>query len=276
MTDPEIVAAWAEIHDGHAARLVRRPAGLQRHVPSVGAIRLRSVREAQGRAALARVDGGRHERAARARRNGALPAGDRRRTSPQMREQGPSHARSHLGFHAGRCAMWTVASRDCSDAVSRMDKVEGPRDGLAFAGRALLGVLAFELALEAARWVLANLTDGSDLPVNAQQLDEEWNRVRSLRSDVVAHLGTWIQDDVDSSLRVDSSGISVRQELVFSFAEWRRWLDILEPWAMAHGKSDHRSASATLTRPPKLPLKSLRRPKKRNGAVKGALPTRDR
>jgi len=178
-------------------------------------------------------------------------------TSPDL-----SSGSSQLGFHGGRCAMWVLASRDCYDAVSRMSEVKGPRDGLAFAGRTLLGVLALELALGAARWVVSNTSAAaSELEVSEQELAAEWGRVRSLRSDVVAHMETWVQDEVEPFLMVNSSGITVRETLVFEFEAWRRWLDILEPWALTQGQLDRRPVSEASTAPAKMPLQSLRRPR---------------
>lgn len=158
--------------------------------------------------------------------------------------------------------MWSVASRDCYDVIAAMNKVEGPQSGLLFAGRALLGVLAFELALDAARWVVSNSdVAAAALTVTAEDLADKWARVRSLRSDVIAHMDTWMQQDTGSQLQVDSGGISVRGELVFGFSEWRRWLDILEPWAVAQGVGNPQTFDETRVAPAKVPIERLRRPK---------------
>lgn len=156
--------------------------------------------------------------------------------------------------------MWTVASRDSYNAIAAQGSVKGARSGLLFAGRALMGVLAFELALDAARWVVANSGPAlAALKVSSAELDAEWAKVRSLRSDVIAHMDSWMQHDTGSQLRVDSAGVSVRGDLAFDFSEWLRWLELLEPWALAQGVGDPQPFGETRLAPAKVPIEKLRR-----------------
>lgn len=144
-----------------------------------------------------------------------------------------------------------------------MDEAEGPQDGFLFAGRTLIGVLAFELALDAARWTLSDSAAAkSGLSASEEELTAEWARVRALRSDVIAHMDSWIQEDVDASLMVSSMGVSLRGKLEFAFSDWRRWLDILGPWALAQGLADRRPVDEMSIAPAKVALERLRRPGK--------------
>jgi len=87
--DDDLAAAWDELHKANAfARLVHRPAHI-RAAPTyaLGAIRVRSARGAEGRAAQPRMDSGRPYRVRRRARDGALPAGDRRRARVKVAGQ---------------------------------------------------------------------------------------------------------------------------------------------------------------------------------------------
>jgi hypothetical protein len=158
-------------------------------------------------------------------------------------------------FHSAQCVLWVAASRRRFEDIAAMTEISGRDDGLKFAGDTLLGILALEQALLAARWVAANSTQASTaLPAAPSELDREWGSVRVLRSSVVAHMDTWITQTPAPSMKIDARGVHLRDALVFSFAEWRHWLDLLEPWAirvMDHPKAaDGRPG----VRPPRIQL----------------------
>lgn len=135
-------------------------------------------------------------------------------------------------FHSAQCVLWLAASRRRFRDVAAMTEIRGRDDGLKLAGDTLLGILALEQGLLAARWVAANSAEATAaLPVQEEELNIEWGSLRVLRSSVVAHMDTWITQTPAPSLKVDSQGVHLRDALVFSFAEWRRWLELLEPWA---------------------------------------------
>jgi hypothetical protein len=158
-------------------------------------------------------------------------------------------------FHSAQCVLWLAASRRRFQDVAGMTEIRGRDDGLKFAGVTLLGILALEQALLAARWVAANSAQATAaLPVQEEELNSEWGSVRVLRSSVVAHMDTWITQTPAPSMKVDSQGVHLLDALVFSFAEWRRWLDLLEPWATHNMDRPKTSDGAPGKRPPRIAL----------------------
>lgn len=158
-------------------------------------------------------------------------------------------------FHAAQCELWLAASRRRYQEIAAMPEIRGRDDGLKFAGDTLLGILALEQALLAARWVAANREDAAAaLLTSRDELDNEWARVRVLRSNVVAHMDSWITETPAPSMRVDSSGVHLRDALVFSFAEWRHWLDAVGPWTQRNVIRPKRTEPVPGRRPARISL----------------------
>lgn len=142
----------------------------------------------------------------------------------------PAHAIAR--FNLAVCVVWLAASRRRLDDIGRMTEVASLEDGLRLAGETLLGVFAFERALESARWVVANSEAArASLPVGEGALDLNWRRVRKVRNAVLAHMDRWILENPSPAIAVDGMGLHLSDGYAFGFAEWRGWLDALEPWA---------------------------------------------
>ncbi len=142
----------------------------------------------------------------------------------------PAHAIAR--FNLAACVVWLAASRRRLDDIHRMTEIASVEDGLRLAGDTWLGIFAFERALESARWVVANSEAArASLPVGEEALDLHWLRIRKVRNAVLAHLGTWILKNQSPAIAVDSIGLHLSDGFEVTFAEWRGWLDEIEPWA---------------------------------------------
>jgi hypothetical protein len=146
-----------------------------------------------------------------------------------------------------------MASRRRYDDIVRLGKIASADDGLQFLGDAMLGVLAFEQGLLAARWILANQDSASiPFPADPDRLDELWKRVRGLRSNVIAHMDTWIALP-EASFAIDGAGtFTIHGREVLTAPEWAEWIKVIEPWARALSESDRRSAREMERRPGRL------------------------
>ena len=165
-----------------------------------------------------------------------------------------------------QCLTWTLASRRRLEAVrATAAAVEGDvrgagggperggREALERRGDLLLGIVALDQALTAARWIAgaqAELAPGapggpviveqagqvagarSVSPVPLDRIEAARQRVRAIRN-LVVHLDDRLAASLPATLDIDAGGLRAsqgRDESYLGFDEWAAWLDALETW----------------------------------------------
>ena len=156
----------------------------------------------------------------------------RRRPDPPTSATQPAHVVAKLNMI--QAYIYLGASRRLLDAAtSRMDFRTG-EDGMAFTGDAIIGLLAMEMGLNALRWAVANSRSAADLfpPPGYAEMTRFWARINPLRNYLV-HFDQQISTNPLASLGIDMVGIHAGNGLAVGFAQWRGWLDLLQPWVLA-------------------------------------------
>jgi hypothetical protein len=169
-----------------------------------------------------------------------------------------------LGFTPGLAAMSLGAARRCLERLLGVAVINSVDDGLYFSGETCLGVLALEAGVREARTFTANNDEAMrDCPIPRAELDDLWARLRALRSDVIAHMDTWISTE-GPELQFNGFGVSVRGSLVLPFSDWRTAVQQLEPWARNWGERDTRPVVEVQKRPQSIEIPTLRKRRQRS------------
>ncbi|MGD0862531.1 MAG: hypothetical protein ABSA21_07185 [Candidatus Limnocylindrales bacterium] len=126
------------------------------------------------------------------------------------------------------------ASRRLLDATTSRKGFHTADDGIAFTGDAIIGLLAMEMGLNALRWAVANSQSVEDrFPAPGYtEMTRFWARINPLRNYLV-HFDQQISTNPLASLVIDAAGIQAGNGLAVGFAQWRGWLDLLQPWVFA-------------------------------------------
>lgn len=161
-------------------------------------------------------------------------------SSPVRKAGPPRLAYAVANFHAPFCTAWAAGSRRSLNAIEAIRWPLGSvEDGLAVLAEALMGMQAMERAVRSARWIAANRPDAFASLMEAlaaahrtmRDLDLYHWRIWRLRNRVLEHLDEkFLQGDL-SKIWIAEDAIHLSDGHAFGFAEWRGWLDAIEPWA---------------------------------------------
>jgi len=172
----------------------------------------------------------------------------RRRPDQTPNGTQPAHVVAKLNMIQAH--IYLGASRRLLDAAtSRMNFLAG-EDGMAFTGDAIIGLLAMEMGLNALRWAVVNSRSTEDRfpPPGYQEMTRFWTRINPLRNYLV-HFDQQISTNPLASLGIDTAGIHAGNGLAVGFAQWRGWLDLLQPWVLAEMLERTEPGTATARAP---------------------------
>jgi hypothetical protein len=136
-------------------------------------------------------------------------------------------------FNLVQSVVYLGASRRLLESALQRSQPVTAEDGIALMGDALMGLIALDQGLGAARWVVANSAAaraGFPAP-GPEALDAFWVRVRLLRNELVHLDKRSLQNPEVMKIIADQVGLHVASGLAISFGTWREWLDLVEPWA---------------------------------------------
>jgi hypothetical protein len=100
----------------------------------------------------------------------------------------------------------------------------------------MLGIVALELTLSCARWVVANRDGAADLLPDVlgdreKQLDAVWHAV-AVRRDAIVHTEGWRAfRGMDAGVTVGPRSIEIAGFPPLDLASWRMWTTILRDWS---------------------------------------------
>jgi hypothetical protein len=131
--------------------------------------------------------------------------------------------------------MYLGASRRLLDSVLTLKGQPGAEEAVARTADAMLGVVALESGLDAARRVVVNSPAArADFPPPGESaIDRFYLSVKAVRDDV-AHFDTHIARNPSEMLMVDELGVHTWSGFAVDFDRWRECVDALEPWALRH------------------------------------------
>jgi hypothetical protein len=102
---------------------------------------------------------------------------------------------------------------------------------MAFTGDAFMGAIALQTGLTGVRWAVSNApTVAARFPSPGyEELCRFWIQINPLRN-MLVHLDERMAYQDFGKLTVSGDGILISGGIALPFAQWRGWLDILEPW----------------------------------------------
>jgi hypothetical protein len=102
---------------------------------------------------------------------------------------------------------------------------------MAFTGDAFMGAIALQTGLTGVRWAVTNApTVAARFPSPGyEELCRFWSQINPLRN-MLVHLSGRMASEDFGKLTVSGDGILISGGIGLPFAQWRGWLDILEPW----------------------------------------------
>ncbi|HEX7490451.1 MAG TPA: hypothetical protein VF337_01970 [Candidatus Limnocylindrales bacterium] len=102
---------------------------------------------------------------------------------------------------------------------------------MAFTGDAFMGAIALQTGLMGVRWAVTNAPTVADRfpSPGYEELCRFWIQLNPLRN-MLVHLDERMASVDFGKLTVSGDGILISGGIALPFAQWRGWLDILEPW----------------------------------------------
>ena len=150
----------------------------------------------------------------------------------QAPEMTPAHVVAKLNF--AQALIYLNASKRLLDSVGTRTDFHTGDDGIAYAGDAIMGLVALDLGLNAVRWAVANCPPAEiRFPHSGlAEMTGFWARINPLRNYLV-HFDQRIAESLLMSIGIDSTGIQAGGGHSVAFEEWRRWLAIMQPWVLS-------------------------------------------
>jgi len=154
------------------------------------------------------------------------------RQPSQDSEMMPGHVVAKVNF--SQALIYLRASKRLVESVVARKNFQTGDEGIAYAGDAMMGLVALELGLNAVRWAVANCPAAETrFPApGLAEMTRFWARISPLRNYLV-HFDQRISESPLTSLGIDAAGIHAGSGHAIGFDEWRGWLGVLEPWVFS-------------------------------------------